>query len=427
MKSNWSGNITFRAAEFHEPATIEELQLIVSRAKHVRVVGAGHSFNDIVDTDGALVSLRRLNRVVGIDSAASTVSVEGGILHYELAEPLQQAGLALANLPSKPHFSVVGSSATGTHGSGDTNRCLASAIRGLEIVTAEGDLVEIPADDLPATAIGLGAFGAVARVDLEVEPAFSVAQELHLDMPLANAIDHLDEIMASAYSVSYFTDWQHGRIDQVWRKFRLDTETGPLPDTPEDYLGARRASQQLAPGIRPDGPLMPSEREKADRCTEQRLVPGPWHDRLPHVRATVPAQPGTQLQTEYFVSRRHGQDALRAVAELERTLAPVMFGGVMGEIRTVAADDLWLSPFPNDSLALHFSWVNDWPAVGKVLPAIESALQPFEPRPHWGKLHTLPVETVRRLYPRLDEFVAQVGHYDPYGKFRNRHLDRLFG
>ncbi len=243
MKTNWAGNISFGATEFHEPATIEELQHIVWCAKQVRVVGAGHSFNDIVDTDGALVSLRRLNRVVAIDTAASTVTIEGGILHHELADHLQRTDRALHNLPSLPHFSVVGACATGTHGSGDTNRCLASAIRGMEIVTAGGDLVEIPAADLAATAIGLGAFGVVARMTLETEPAYAVAQELHLDMPQASAIDHLDEIMASAYSVSYFTDWQHGRIEQVWRKFRLDTETGPLPDTPDEYLGARRATK----------------------------------------------------------------------------------------------------------------------------------------------------------------------------------------
>ncbi len=417
MKSNWSGNVVFGATGFHEPVTVEELQHIVSRSEQVRVVGAGHSFNDLVDTDGALVSLRRLNRVVEMDAAASTVTIEAGILYHELADHLQRAGLALHNVPSLPDFSVVGACATGTHGSGDSNRCLAAAIRGMEIVTAGGDLVEIPADDLAATAIGLGAFGVVARLTLEVEPAYAMAQELHLDMTQVNAIDHLDEIMASAYSVSYFTDWQHGRVEQVWRKFRLDTVTGPLPDTPDDYLGARRAEQRLAPS----GPKW------ADLFTEQLLVPGPWHERLPHVRASRPVTSGRELQTEYFVARRHGPDALRALVEFGPSLTPVMFGGVMSEVRSVAADDLWLSPCPDDSLALHFSWVTDWPAVQQVLPEIEAALRPFEPRPHWGKLHALPPETVRRLYPRFDDFVVRAGHYDPLGKFRNRHLDQLFG
>ncbi len=417
MKSNWAGNITLGAAEFHEPATIEELQHIVSIAERVRVVGAGHSFNDIFDTDGVLVSLRRLNRVVEIDTAASTVTFEGGILHHELADHLWRAGLALHNLPSHPHFSVVVACDTGTHGSGDTNRCLAAAIRGMEIVTAEGDLIEIPAAELTATAIGLGAFGVVARMTLETESAYAVAQELHLDMPQVNAIHHLDEILASAYSVSYFTDWQHGLVEQVWRKFRLDTDSGPLPDTPDNYLGARRAPRRLAPS----GPKW------AHLFTEQLLVPGPWHDRLPHIQASTPVPRGCEFQTEYFVARRHGSDALRAIADLAPTLASVMFGGVMSEVRSVAADDLWLSPFPDETLALHFSWVTDWPAVQRVLPVIEAALEPFEPRPHWGKLYTLPAETVRRLYPRFDDFVAKARHYDPVGKFRNRHLDQLFG
>jgi len=418
MKSNWSGNIRFRATEFHEPATIEQLQHIVANSERVRVVGAGHSFNDIVDTDRTLISLRKLNRVIEIDNAASSVTFEGGILYHELAGHLDQAGRALHNLPSLPHFSAVGACSTGTHGSGDSNRCLASAIRGMQIVTAEGDLIEIPAADLPATAIGLGAFGVVARMTLETKPAYAMAQELHLDMPQTNAIDHLDEIMASAYSVSYFTDWQHGCVEQVWRKYRLDTDTGPLPNTPDDYIGAQRARQQLSPS----GP------KRAERCTEQQLVPGPWHDRLPHILASTSVPRESQLQTEYFVPRRYGADALRTLANLGPTLLPpVMFGGPRSEIRSVAADNLWLSPFPHDSLALHFSWVTDWPAVQQVLPVIEAALEPFEPRPHWGKLYTIPEDAVRQRYPRFDDFVAKVSHYDRGGKFRNRHLNRLFG
>ena len=121
--------------------------------------------------DGTLISMRKLNRVVGLDSQAGTVTAEGGILFYELAEQLHPAGRALHNLPSLPHFSVVGACATGTHGSGDGNRCLATSIRGMEIVAADGELVEVPAEVLPATAIGLGAFGVVARVTLLTEPA----------------------------------------------------------------------------------------------------------------------------------------------------------------------------------------------------------------------------------------------------------------
>ncbi len=416
VKSNWSGNIEFSAAELHEPATVEELQQIVSRARRLRVVGAGHSFNDIVDTDGTLVSLRRLNRVVAIDRDASTVLFEGGILHYELTDHLHRAGFALHNLPSMPHFNVVGACATGTHGSGDTNRCLAAAIRGMEIVTAGGDLVEVPAADLPATAIGLGAFGVVARMTLEIESTFYVAQERHVDVPVANAIDNLDEIMGSAYSVSYFTDWQHDRLHEVWRKFRLDTENGPIPDTPDDYFGGTRAGDEIEPGMV----------ENDVNVTRQMLIPGPWHERLPHVRVRDPIQVTSQLQSEFFVARRHGQSALRAIAELGERLKPAIGEGIVAEVRTVAADDLWLSPFPHPSLALHFGWVPDWPSAEKALPLVEAALAPFEPRPHWGKLFTMPAETVRDCYPRFADFVARVAHYDPAGKFRNRYLEQLF-
>lgn len=415
IQRNWSGNIEFPAARFHQPGSVAELQRIVAAAEQVRMVGAAHSFNDIVSTRGDLISLGKMRRVVGLDRTARTVTFEAGISHRELAVELEASGFALANLPSLPHFNVVGASSTGTHGSGDGNQCLAAAIVSMDLVTAAGDLVTVAGSELDAMAVGLGAFGAITAMTVAIEPSYVMAQEIYLDVPRRDAFAGIDEMMSSAYSVSWFTDWQTDHIQQVWRKHRLDGVDPEAPKTPDRYFGGRSSNRQLAPS----GP------QAADSCTTQLMVPGPWHTRLPHVRAD--AELGSQLQTEFFVARRHGPAALEAIAGIGPKLSHLLRDGIMSEIRSVASDDLWLSPFAEDSLALHFSWWNDPAAVDEALSLVEAALEPFEPRPHWGKLHTLSARTIRSRYPRFGDFVALADRYDPEGRFRNDYLRELFG
>lgn len=411
---NWSLNIDFNAAAVHEPSTIDELQSIVGGATKAKAIGAAHSFNTIADTGGDLISMAGLDRVIGIDREAHTVTVEGGISYGALGTWLHAQGYALRNVASQPHFTVAGACATATHGSGDGNQGLASQVVAVDLVTGSGDLVTIAVDDddFAAVAVGLGACGVIARATLAVTETFDVAQELHVDLPFPNAIDHLDEIFASAYSVSYFTDFRSDAVDQLWRKHYLEPGDGRLPQTPDSYFGATKATERLSPS----GPA------HAHRMTAQLLEPGPWFERLPHGRFDMPLEPGSQLQSEYFVSRENGPAAFAALAELGAVMSPVM---VMGEIRTVAGDDLWLSPYPIDSLALHLSLTTDWPAVRPVLREVEAALAPFAPRPHWGKLYEMDASSIVAGYPRFGDWAAVVERLDPAGVFRNPFLDEL--
>ncbi|MEL7209985.1 MAG: D-arabinono-1,4-lactone oxidase, partial [Actinomycetota bacterium] len=319
------------------------------------------------------------------------------------------------NLPSIPHFSIAGACATGTHGSGDSNQELAAAVTALELVTATGDplTIERGDPDFGAAVVSLGALGVVSRLTLAIEPAYQVAQEIHVETPLDRAIAEVDEIMAEAYSVSWFLDWQHDTVKQIWRKYRLPSGATTI-DTDPDLRGGRRATTQLALVRSADGAVL----------TPQLGQPGSWHERLPHVRPDRSAAPGSELQSEYFVARADGRAALEAVAAIGGELAPVMR---LSEIRSVAAGDQWLSPFPTDQLALHFSWENDWAALRPVLARLEAALAPFAPRPHWGKLYELEPAAVRRRYPRFDDFVTVAERLDPDGVFRNPHLERLLG
>ena len=413
---NWAGNVTYGAARFHSPTSIDDLQAIVATSTKVRAVGSRHSFNAIADTDGDQISLTALPRVVELDPQAQTVTVDGGIRYGELATILDDAGWALANLASLPHISVAGACATATHGSGAANGNLATAVSAMEIVVATGDVVEVSRDDDPelmdAVIVGLGALGVVTRLTLAVQPSFAVRQRVFENLPMAAAVDHLDEIMADGYSVSLFTSWRADVVEQVWCKRRVDVDAGDL-DPVAAGLGASAATVDVHPVAR----------LSAEPCTPQLDVAGPWHERLPHFRMGFTPSSGDELQSELFVQRGDAADAMRTLVELHDVLAPVL---QISEVRTVAADTLWLSPcYQRDSIAFHFTWVPSWPDVEPVLRQVEDALAPFLARPHWGKLSTLSGDTLRARLPRLESFAALATEWDPTGKFRNPYLDNI--
>ncbi|MFE3741938.1 FAD-binding protein [Streptomyces sp. NPDC059134] len=411
---NWAGNITFRAARLHTPTSVERLREIVAGAEAVRALGSGHSFNAIADTDGDLVSVAGLPRTVETDPAAATVTVGAGLRFAEFTDTVHAAGLALHNLGSLPHISVAGACSTGTHGSGTGNGTLASAVQALEIVTADGEPLRLARGDadFPGTVVALGALGIVTRMTLGLVPAYEIRQRVYDGLAPGELREHFDAILSAAYSVSVFTDWRPGAAAQVWLKQRTgDPGTDAAPDT---WHGARPA----------DGPRHPVPGMDASTCTEQGGVPGPWHERLPHFRAGYVPSSGDELQSEYFVAREDGPAAYDALTRIGERIASVL---QIGEIRTVAADDLWLSPaYGRDTVAFHFTWVPDTDAVTPVLEAIEEALAPFATRPHWGKLFVMGPEHVRGLYPRYADFEALAARLDPRGVFRNTLLDRYF-
>lgn len=400
---NWAGNIAYAARAIHTPATIAELQAIVRRSDRLRALGSRHSFNSIADTDGDLVSMRNLNRIIKLDPVARTVTVEGGITYGELGPALHAQGFALHNLASLPHISVVGAVMTATHGSGNGNRNLAGAVAGLEIVTANGDIVSLKRGDADfnGAVVSLGALGIVSAITLDIEPTFEVRQDVFLDLPFASLTDNFDTITSSAYSVSFFTTWRGDNVDMVWLKNRA----GGIP--PRDLFGARPA----------DKPIHPIASIDPAPCTEQMGVFGPWHERLPHFRMEFTPSAGAELQSEFFVARKDAAAALTALKAIQTQIAVPL---LVSEIRTQATDDLWLSMnYERDGVGLHFTWQRDWDAVRKVLPLLEAALAPFAVRPHWGKLFTMPPADIQSRYARIADFRALARRYDPAGKFTN--------
>jgi alditol oxidase len=414
--ANWAGNVQFCAASVRRPRTVAELQAAVAQGTRVHALGTGHSFSRIADTDGVLVSAAGLPAVTNIDSAAATVTVGAGVTYSDLAQRLHAAGWALPNLGSLPHISVAGACATGTHGSGDGNGTLATAVRALDMITADGGLMTLRRDTggeiFRGAVVGLGALGVVTTLTLDLVEDFEVRQYVYEDLPAGQLTGHFGEIFSAAYSVSVFTNWRGSHHHQVWLKHRAGDPAIPRAGRP--WLGARPA----------DGPRHPVPGVPPAPATQQGGVPGPWHERLPHFRPGFTPSTGAELQSEYLLPRDAAAAAFAAMAGLGDLLAPVL---QICEIRTVAADVAWTSPsYHRDTVAIHLTWIFDPAAVSPVVAVVEEALTPLGARPHWGKVFATPPQAVRALYPRWNDFRALARSLDPAGKFRNDFLDTYF-
>jgi alditol oxidase len=412
---NWAGNVTFSARRAHMPASVAELQELVAGSREIRALGTGHSFNTVADTGGDLVSVAGLPHRVEIDAADGSVTVSAGLRYGEFAADLHDAGLALHNLGSLPHISVAGACATSTHGSGVGNGSLATAVRALTYVAADGELKSIARGepDFCGSVVALGALGIVTSMTLDAVPTFDVQQWVYEGLSHQMLREHFDEVMAAAYSVSLFTDWRSDRIGQVWIKHRVSTEEGPLtaPD--------RRWDAVLA-----DGPRHPVPGISPEPCTRQLGIPGPWYARLPHFRLEFTPSSGDELQSEFFVARHDAIAAFDALDHVKHLIAPAL---QISEIRTIAADDLWLSPAHHrDSVAFHFTWISDTAAVIPAVEAVQKALSPFGARPHWGKVFSDTADTIADLYERYDDHRRLAARADPAGKFRNGFIESLF-
>lgn len=410
---NWAGNFQYSTINWHEPETIEEVQQIVSKLNQLRVIGTRHSFNRIADSKENIVSLQKLNKVLAIDEEKGTVTVEAGIKYGDLCHVLQQHGYALHNLASLPHISVAGACATATHGSGNDNPNLAAAVHAMEVVTADGTVVTFSkeqSEELNGALVGLGGLGVVTKLTLEIHPSHQMRQDVYQNLPLAQLEQNFDKIYSSAYSVSLFTDWKDDTFNQVWLKSKLN-ENQPFAFG-EDFYGAHAAKENLHPvaGV------------SAENCTAQLGVPGNWLDRMPHFRMDFTPSNGQELQSEYIMPREHAYKALCAMSEIREQIVPHL---LISEVRTIAQDELWMSPsYKQDSVAIHFTWQDKWADVQRVLPLIEAQLEPFQAKPHWGKLFTTSPTKIQSLFTKMPAFQHLLKKYDPNGKFRNEFLNK---
>lgn len=412
---NWAGNLEYSTDQVAYPESVEQVQAFVKKTDKLRALGSQHCFNKIADSPYHLLSTKNLNKVVALDQAKMTVTVEPGIRYGTLGEYLQGKGYALHNLASLPHISVAGSISTATHGSGVKNGNLATAVSALEFVTAAGDVVtlsrEKDGEQFLGAVVGLGGVGVITKVTLDIQPTYQVRQDVYENLPFGELEKNFDAIMSSGYSVSLFTDWQKNNVSEVWVKSRVVGEK-PVAAKPALY-GATLAKRNLHPIIE----------LAAENCTEQMGVPGPWHERLPHFRMNFMPSSGKELQTEYFVPHSNAFAALKAINSLGDKWIQDLF---ISEVRTIAADDLWMSPcYKQPSVSIHFTWKQNTDSVMKLIPIVEEQLAPFGARPHWGKLFTIAPAQLRSRYLRYPDFQQLLRQYDPKGKFRNEFIDLI--
>ena len=411
-RTNWSGNYQYSTDRLHLPRTVEEVQQVVKKCSRLKALGARHSFNGIADSRENQISLKLLDQIA-LDPKSRTVTVGGGVTYGQLAPYINGLGFAVHNLASLPHVSVVGACATATHGSGSRNGNLSTAVSAMEIVTADAEVVTLSrqkdGNRFPGAVVALGGLGVVTKITLDVQPTFQVRQVIYENLSLAQLEHHLDDIFSSAYSVSLFTDWQNHRASQVWMKRRV--EPGESFEFAPEFYGAKLAIQKLHP----------LAGHSAENCTEQMGIPGPWYERLPHFRINFTPSSGAELQSEFFVARDRGYEAILAVEKLRDRIGPHLF---ISELRTIDADHLWMSTaYQRPSMAIHFTWKPEWPAVKELLPVIEEQLAPFDARPHWAKLFTVAPARLKSLYAQLPDYQELLKHYDPRGKFRNEFLN----
>jgi len=405
---NWAGTHAYRATRIHRPSTVEEVREIVARAPRIRVLGSRHSFSDVADS-AELVTLEGLPADVVVDRGRMTVSVGAGVKYGELAEALNGEGLALHNLASLPHISVAGAIATATHGSGDANGNLATAVAGLQLVTSDGELIDVARGDpdFEGLVVGLGALGAVVRISVAIEPSYEIRQRVFERLAWDALFEHFDAIAATGYSVSVFTRWGED-VEQVWIKSRV---TDAPEEVREELFGAVAATVDRHPIIGLD-PV---------NCTPQLGIPGLWSDRLPHFRVGFTPSKGDEIQSEYFVPRPQAVAAIEAMRGLGDRLEPLL---LVSEIRTMAADRLWMSPqYGQDTAAFHFTWKREPEAVLRALADVEAVLRPFGARPHWGKVFVARASDIAPLYERLGDFVGLMERLDPREAFRNAWLE----
>ena len=412
--TNWAGNLTYSTRKIVQPSSVTELHTLIRQNNKLRALGTKHSFNSIADSDSLLVSSAGLNRVISLDRKNNTITVEAGMKYGELCGYLQDNGYALHNLASLPHISIAGACATATHGSGLLNGSMATGVTGIEFMNGRGELVSLSKEKdgelFNGAIVNIGALGMVTAMTLALQPAFNMRQWVFRELPVGELEKNFKAIMSAGYSVSLFTDWRKKTINQVWIK----NKTGKNDSFPNGFYGAQQSS----------GNLHPLEELSPENCTDQLGAEGPWYDRLPHFKMGFTPSSGTELQTEYFIPFEFAWEGFRAIEKLNARISPHLY---VSEIRSIAEDAHWMSPFYKKTcVAFHFTWKQNWNEVKLLLPMIEEVLEPFKPLPHWGKLFSMQPQVLQRRLQRLNDFKDLMVENDPEGKFRNQFIDSIF-
>lgn len=425
---NWARNQRCTPAAREEPRSVLEVVEAVLRARAagqaVKVAGSGHSFTDVACTDGRLLCVDALDRVLDVDREAGTVTVEAGITIRALNRELAERGLALANLGDIDRQTIAGATSTGTHGTGARLGGLATFIRAMELVTADGDVLRCSPDEEPevfhGARVGLGALGVVTRLTLACEPAYTLR---HVERP-----GRLDEVVAELEDLvdghDHFELYWLPHTDTCSLLCNDRTEEAPRPKSaykrwraevfyPNYFFGALVTAGRLQPQLVPR-----IAQVVAGTVGSARLI-----DRSD--RILISTRLLRFVEMEYAIPREHAVDALLAVRRLIDDEGLHVSFPV--EVRFTAPDDVPLSTaHGRDTCYIAVHMARGMPHAA-YFDGVEAIMDRFGGRPHWGKLHGQRAATLAPRYPEWDRFQRLRARLDPERRFANAYLDRVLG
>ncbi len=426
--SNWDGRQRFQPAMFERPQTLHALAAVLERAERsdsrVRVAGSGHSFTALVETDGTLVSLQRMNRVLDVDRGSGLVRVEGGITIGQLDAALDQHGLALENLGDIDRQSIAGATATGTHGTGVRLRNLSGPVVAVELMRADGTVASVDSGSDPdawrAARVSLGALGIVTALTIRTVPAFRL-RGVDGPGPFEQTLDALSELPE-----------QHDHFEMYWFPYSdtVLTRSNDRTDAPltprsrarryvEEILLVNHGLAAFSRTGRRFPRMIPRLNRAVTRIAGSSDRVGVSHDIFVSPRLV------RFTEMEYAIPRRYAADAIRAVrAMIQGRRLPISFPI---EVRFVAGDDALLSPAHGRETCFIAVHVFEGMEYEPYFRAVEQIMNGFDGRPHWGKRHFQTAETLRARYPEWDRFQAVRARFDPGGRFRNPELERVLG
>src|SRR4051812_19920969 len=418
--ANWAGDQHCAPALFSRPASEAELADAVRHGASVRAAGSGHSFTDIACTDGHMLSLRRMNQVLGSDG--DLVEVQAGMTLHELGPALAERGLAMENLGDVDAQSLGGALATGTHGTGVGLRNLSAQVAAMRLVTANGSVVTCSAGEDPdlfrAARIGLGALGIASTVTLRCVPLYTL-RRVDEQRPLDEVLDNLEELADARERFELFTFPYSGlcltRTTERTRVAPAHARSTWLHDVllENAALGAfcrtGRAFPRLVPAI--------------DRLLGRLAAGGVRTDVAHRIYANPRLVHFTEM--EYAIPRAAGAEVVRAVLDLiERRRLPIVFPL---EVRFAAADDAFLSPaHERDSCYVAVHQYRGMEFEG-YFRGVEAIMDEHGGRPHWGKRHYQSAATLAPRYPEWARFAAVRDRLDPGRRFANDYTRRVLG
>ncbi|WP_370415622.1 D-arabinono-1,4-lactone oxidase [Streptomyces fradiae] len=427
---NWSGDVRSRPARTVTPATPDEVAEAVGAAQRdglrVKAVGSGHSFTSIAATDGVLLRMDRLDGILSVDRASGLVTVGGGAPLHRLNPLLAEHGLALENMGDIDRQTITGAISTGTHGTGVRFGSISTQVRALDLVLADGTAVHCSADEHPelfsAARVGLGALGVVTAVTLQCVPSFAL-RCVEEPMPLDRVLDGLDELVDGSDHFEFFW-FPHTRTALTKRLTRLPADAPLAPVSPlRRWFDDDFVTNTAYEGLLRLGARFPSAVPAITRFATAAVSARDYTDVSHRVFAT--RRDVRFREGEYAVPREQAAEVIREIGRWtdthdEKVSFPL-------EVRFSAADDIPLSPgHGRTSAYIAFHQYHRMPHE-TYFDAVQSIFDAVDGRPHWGKLHRLDAERLRRRYPRFDEFTALRDRLDPEGVFRNAYLDRVLG